>query len=237
MCNGETARTLDDDKADLQLELTDAEGDALAFLRTVVDDTDALALSVSGSLFAVELDGVSYAADQGLVTVDGVDADDDEVEGTFRLAPARRALEAAKLQVLCAQSGIGWEGDEPLELPDAVEALLVDDELRSRGSRAAVRLLWAALLEVYASEEAALRAVALNSVVVLPYLNRPWHITGSWEVLLEMMGSEAAAREVIELNPGVLTVNPLLLRSQSKAVVLATARGVSAVQSFQGLFR
>ena len=48
------------------------------------------------------------------------------------------------------------------------------------------------------------------------------------------------ARERVEpheLNPGVLTVNPLLLRSQSKAVVLATARGVSAVQSFQGLFR
>jgi hypothetical protein len=32
----------------------------------------------------------------------------------------------------------------------------------------------------------ALAAVARNSAIVLPYLNRPHHISGSWKVLDEM---------------------------------------------------
>ena len=61
-------------------------------------------------------------------------------------------MQASTLAVYGRQCKIEWLGDEPLDLPDEVEKLLVDDELKD--SRAGVRLLWATLLEVYPTEQA-----------------------------------------------------------------------------------
>ena len=57
------------------------------------------------------------------------------------------------------------------------------------------------LLKVYPSEGAALAAVTRNSAIVLPYLNRPTFISGTWTVLTDKM-SEEDAIEVITRNPG-----------------------------------
>ena len=92
-----------------------------------------------------------------------------------------------------------------MELPQPVEALLVDDELRA--SRPGTCLLWATLLQVYPDEPSALAAVARNSAIVLPYLNRPAYISGSWREINEKMGPEDAL-DVVTKNPGILCCNP-----------------------------
>lgn len=38
------------------------------------------------------------------------------------------------------------------------------------------------LLKVYPSEEEALTAIGRNSAIVLPYLNKPTFISGTWKV-------------------------------------------------------
>ena len=75
-----------------------------------------------------------------------------EVEGSFAIRAEEQTMKASTLAVYGRQCQIEWVGDEPLDLPDAVEKLLVDDELKD--SRAGVRLLWATLLEVYPTEQA-----------------------------------------------------------------------------------
>ena len=75
-----------------------------------------------------------------------------EVEGSFAIRAEEQTMKASTLAVYGRQCKIEWGGDEPLDLPDEVEKLLVDDELKD--SRAGVRLLWATLLEVYPTEQA-----------------------------------------------------------------------------------
>ena len=65
----------------------------------------------------------------------------------------------------------------------------------------------AQLLEIFPTEAAASAAVARNSAIVLPYLNRPTHIAGSWAVLQEKFGSDEEALEVVTKNPGLLSCN------------------------------
>ena len=211
------------------LQVQDASGHVLHFH---AEERQRLALTVQGQRFCKQIETLSYRTQNGEVTLEGVDDEDDQVEGTFELVPQSRLVQASQLQVLCEQAVIQWLGDDPLRLPQEVEALLIDEEMRA--SRSRVRLLWANLLEVYESEELALEAVRKNSVIVLPFLNKPRHISGSWSVLKEKLG-ESEARDVIEKNPGVLSCNPLLLREQSKLSVVATARAVDVVNGVSSL--
>ena len=80
-------------------------------------------------------------------------------------------MKASTLAVYGRQCQIEWVGDEPLDLPDAVEKLLVDDELKD--SRAGVRLLWATLLEVYPTEQ----ALTVASHTYCGYLHLLWRVT------------------------------------------------------------
>jgi hypothetical protein len=201
-----------------EILLVDREGDEVRF----VMEGGNLRVYVANELFCGAIDTLTYSRDDGVVTVE-----DEEVEGSFAIRAEEQTMKASTLAVYGRQCKIEWGGDEPLDLPDEVEKLLVDDELKD--SRAGVRLLWATLLEVYPTEQAALAAVARNSAVVLPYLNRPHHISGSWKVLNDMMGAEEAL-DVVTKNPGLLSCDPAGLRGSNKAVVQSLANVVNGVE-------
>ena len=202
-----------------EIRLVDREGDDVRF----VMQNGSMTLFVAGELFCESIDTLTYSRDDGVVTVE-----DEEMEGSFAIREEEQLMKAATLAVYGRQCNIEWQGDEPVALPDEVERLLVDDELKE--SRAGVRLLWAHLLEVYPSEQAALAAVERNSAVVLPYLNRPHHIEGSWRVLNEMM-DPAEALDVVTKNPGLLSCDPTGLKGSNKATVQAMANVVNGVES------
>ena len=92
-----------------------------------------------------------------------------EVEGSFAIRAEEQAIKASTLAVYGLQCNVAWAGDEPLDLPDEVEELLVDDELKD--SRPGVRLLWATLLGIYPTEQA--RTVAYDTYYGQLHLLRP----------------------------------------------------------------
>ena len=91
-------------------------------------------------------------------------------------------------------------------------------------------VLWSRLLRIYPTEEAALSAVIRNSALVMPYLNKPAYIDGSWRVLLSMMSREEAL-EVITKNPGILSCDPAALRTSDAASVKRAAGFVDGVEN------
>ena len=96
-----------------------------------------------------------------------------EVEGSFAIRAEEQAIKASTLAVYGLQCKVAWAGDEPLDLPDEVEELLVDDELKD--SRPGVRLLWATLLGIYPTEQA--RTVAHDTYYGQLHLLRPAALT------------------------------------------------------------
>jgi len=183
------------------LEFVDADGDVISFSRQAVG----LEMVVGEEVMFEAVETLNYTAASGRVMVDG-----DLGDFTFRPEDRQKA---AALGLLASQTDVEWVGDPPVALPAEVEALLADsDELQA--SRPAVRVLWAELTRVYPDEAAAIRAVQRNSAIVLPYLNRPSNIAGSWAVVSELM-SEEEALQVITDNPGVLSANPIALRKSS----------------------
>ena len=197
----------------------DREGDEVRFRLT----DDGLELYVAGELFSAAVETMEYDKADGRISVE-----DEEVEGSFQLQEEEQLIKAATLSVFSKQCGIEWRGDPAVTLPAEVEELLVSDELRA--SRPGVCMLWAQLLQIYPGEEAAKEAVRRNSAIVLPYLNRPYFIEGSWQVLNEMMSAEEAL-EVVTNNPGILASRPEGLKMSNKAAVQATAKAVNVVDA------
>ena len=91
-------------------------------------------------------------------------------------------------------------------VPDEVDALLAADF----PSRDQVPIMWAALSECYASDAEAIAAAKRYPALVLPYMNSPGNILGSFKVLCELLGRDGA-REVCIKNPGVLGNDPVKL--------------------------
>ena len=118
---------------------------------------------------------------------------------------------------------------EGVELPPEIEEMLeVDEELKQQRPGAVV--LWARLLKVYPSEAVALEAVQRNSALIMPYLNKPAFIDGSWAVLCRMM-PEAEALEVAIKNPGILACNPAGLEASDAETVKRAAGFVDGVEN------
>lgn len=69
-------------------------------------------------------------------------------------------------------------------LPPAVSKLLPPQAEEDDEILAAIVPLWEALAEVYPSEAAAVAAVRKNVAVILPYMNQPTNIEGSWDVIV-----------------------------------------------------
>ena len=207
--------------ATTDLELSDRADDALRF--TVAQD-GVLQLFVENDLFCPAIRSVEYEEASGTVITRG---DTEEERGEFRFVEVRKVAEAEKLRTIVnSVSGVEWRDTEPL--PVAIEALLIDESLRE--SRPGVRLLWALLLDVYPSQEAALAAVAKNSAIVLPYLNMPRNIQGSWSVLNDLMSPEEAL-DVVTKNPGILACNPDGLRDSNAGSIKAAAGVVDVVDA------
>jgi len=224
----------------IAVELQDREGDAI---KLALDAKAGLQLFVDGTLFC-DVKAIYFDRESGAVHIEDrepvyedeekVEEEEEEadyIEGDFQLREAEQDEKAANLAMVAAQSGVPWFGDEPLLLPDQVEALLIDDELKA--SRPGVNLLWVEVLKVYESTEDALKAIARNSAIVLPYLNRPRHISGSWEVLLDKMPREEAY-EVVTKNPGILACNPAGLKESNAPTIKGMASVVNVVEGSIG---
>lgn len=203
-----------------QLEVIDREDDVLLF-RTA---SEGLALDVDGQPHCPSIKSIEYDIVDGVVVTEGATGAE---RGQFTFRHDRQLQEAETLKLLAVQTGVEFRELET-PLPEAIEALLIDDDLKA--SRPGVRILYNRILDIYPSEEAALEAIGRNSALVLPYLNKPFHIDGSWVVLKQMM-SEAEALEVVTKNPGLLTCNPIGLKGASADDVKRAALVVDTVEA------
>ena len=112
-----------------------------------------------------------------------------------------------------------------LPLPDEIEAMLSEDT-----PRPLTEIMWAAFRSCYPDDDAAIAAAERNTGVILPYLNRPSNIYGSFEVLKETFGDEGAA-EVVRKNPGILTCDPRALAGAEPDQIRQAANFVDFVES------
>ena len=78
-----------------------------------------------------------------------------------------------------------------LPLPSEVESKLSDDT-----SRELTEKMWAALRGCYDTEAEAISAAERSMSTVLPYLNRPSNIVGSYRVLCDKLGADGAREKV-----------------------------------------
>jgi hypothetical protein len=203
------------------LQIIDRDNDAIRFGISAVGT---LQLFVQDELHCASVKSIEYDPDDARVVTEGSTEDE---RGAFLLLPETQASEAEALRALAARvAAVEW--CELERLPSQIEALLIDDTLRS--TRLGTRILWETLKKVYPSEEAALIAVQRNSALVLPYLNKPFNIEGSWRVLLDKL-SEAEALDVITKNPGVLASNPVGLAGSSPAAIKQAAGVVNMVEA------
>jgi len=205
------------------LKLTDTDADSIRF---DLSSSGSLAMFVQDELHCAAVASIQYDPDVARVITEGAT---EEERGSFSLKPDNRQAEVDALRGLAARAAsprVEWRDVDPL--PAQIEALLVDDTLRA--TRPGTRILWGRLKTIYPSEEAALNAVKRNSALVLPYLNRPYNIDGSWKVLLGMM-SEEEALDVVTKNPGVLASNPQGLAGSNAAAIKQAAGVVDVVEA------
>ncbi|KAL1529913.1 hypothetical protein AB1Y20_000841 [Prymnesium parvum] len=122
-----------------------------------------------------------------------------------------------------------WTSDDlrsaRLPLPAEVEALLSEET-----SRKDVEILWAALRACFDDERDAVAAAVRSPTTILPYLNAPSNIYGSYEYLVEQLGVEGA-REVCAKNPGVLACRPAALRQTSAESIVNAANAIDFIES------
>ena len=114
-------------------------------------------------------------------------------------------------------------------IPEEVADLLTDFEM----DVATTEQLWAALRSCFDSEDEAISAAMRNTGTILPYLNSPTNIYGSFEVLEEMLGTEAA-RDVCSKNPGILQCNPSTLARENPESIVSTANTVEKIEGVLG---
>ena len=107
---------------------------------------------------------------------------------------------------------------------------------KQAGQAAEIKILWDTFKACYPSEEAAEAAVNKNSAVILPNLNSPTKITGTYNLLLERFG-EAEALDIITKNPGILVCTPGSLSDQSNDDIRNAAQLVTTLESNRGLIK
>lgn len=117
-----------------------------------------------------------------------------------------------------------------LKLPAEVDAKLSDDTSRENTEK-----LYAALRSCFATEAEAISAVERNTGTILPYLNAPSNIYGSYEVLVEKLGRDGA-RDVCAKNPGILQCSPIALAREDADSIVKTADYVDSVEGVLGSF-
>lgn len=114
-----------------------------------------------------------------------------------------------------------------LPLPAELDALLSADTDRDN-----TRQMWAAFRSCYASESEAIQAAKRNTGTILPYLNSPGNIYGSYAYIVEELGL-AGAREVCKQNPGVLQCDPRAIRQSSGEDIRKAANVIDNFESLK----
>mmetsp|Transcript_34563 Transcript_34563/g.73784 ORF Transcript_34563/g.73784 Transcript_34563/m.73784 type:complete len:213 (-) Transcript_34563:283-921(-) len=129
------------------------------------------------------------------------------------------------LPIMMARWSLSDARGKGLPLPAEVEELLSDDTPRDQ-----VQIMWAAMRGCYATEADAVAAVERNTGTILPYLNSPSNIRGSYAYLTEIFGP-AGARVIVTKNPGVLSCDPRALRQTSAEEIEKAANLVDSVEN------
>ena len=119
-------------------------------------------------------------------------------------------------------------GQRSEPLPEEIDALL-DGFAGDFPSRPQTGIMWAALRSCYATESDAVEAERRSPGIILPYMNRPGNIVGSFAVLVDKLGDEQAARALCQQNPAVLGTSPKGLAECSAADIRSAAAFREAV--------
>lgn len=112
-----------------------------------------------------------------------------------------------------------------MPLPAEVDVLLASDT-----SRGETQALWAALRSCFTTEAEAIAAAKRNTGTILPYLNAPSNIYGSFAVLVDLLGKDGA-RDVCTKNPGILQCNPATLAREKPEAVVRAADTVDFIEN------
>eukprot|EP00316_Scyphosphaera_apsteinii_P021751 CAMPEP_0119310686 /NCGR_PEP_ID=MMETSP1333-20130426/19713_1 /TAXON_ID=418940 /ORGANISM="Scyphosphaera apsteinii, Strain RCC1455" /LENGTH=176 /DNA_ID=CAMNT_0007314909 /DNA_START=159 /DNA_END=689 /DNA_ORIENTATION=+ len=102
------------------------------------------------------------------------------------------------------------------------------------GQEDKILILWKEFKKCYKSEAVAQAMLSKNTAVILPQLNSPTKIKGTYALLVKRLG-KAGAAEVIEKNPGVLVCSPAGLEKQTNEDIIKAAQLVETLDNNKGV--
>ena len=103
---------------------------------------------------------------------------------------------------------------------------------KQANQEAEIEELWFAMRKCYPSEADAVAAVTRNSAVILPQVNSPTKIKGTYALLCKRLG-KGGAKDVITKNPGVLCCSPASLEKQSDADIVNAANLIDKLDQYK----
>uniref|UniRef100_A0A6V4TKD7 PSI-F n=1 Tax=Prymnesium polylepis TaxID=72548 RepID=A0A6V4TKD7_9EUKA len=98
------------------------------------------------------------------------------------------------------------------------------------GQEEMILTLWKEFKKCYPSEAVAQEMLSKNTAVILPSLNSPRKIKGTYALLNKRLG-KATAKEVLLKNPGVLVCSPESLEKQSDEEIIKAANLVETLEN------
>ena len=101
---------------------------------------------------------------------------------------------------------------------------------RIAGQEEMILTLWKEFKKCYPSEAVAQQMLSKNTAVILPQLNSPAKIKGTYALLIKRLGKKQA-QEIITKNPGVLVCSPTALAKESDESIIKAANFVESVEN------
>ena len=101
---------------------------------------------------------------------------------------------------------------------------------RIAGQEEMILTLWKEFKKCYPSEAVAQQMLSKNTAVILPQLNSPTKIKGTYALLKKRLGKKVA-QEVVTKNPGVLVCSPEGLAKESDEAIIKAANFVESVEN------
>ena len=116
---------------------------------------------------------------------------------SYRTGAPRLAVDEARLKLI--------KGGLPQKFAERVS--FQSSGQRQAGQEEEILILWREFKKCYPSEKVALQMLSKNTAVILPQLNSPRKIKGTYALLQKRLG-KAATSELLLKNPGVLVCSP-----------------------------
>ena len=101
---------------------------------------------------------------------------------------------------------------------------------RIAGQEDMILTLWKEFKKCYPSEAVAQQMLSKNTAVILPQLNSPSKIKGTYALLIKRLGKKQA-QEIVQKNPGVLVCSPTALAKESDESIIKAANFVESVEN------